>query len=184
MATTTKMTYDDLDCLLDDDGNLYEIIDGQVVVSPQPLLIHQWASGELHRRLSNHVNRYKSGRVFAAPTAVILSPHDVFEPDIIYVSNARMAFASERGIEGPPDLCIEIASPSTRNRDRTTKYDRYAHFGVPEYWIVDPLTRAIEVFVLNGTIYASQGTIDGSAFVPSQVLPRLRLRVAPLFPPA
>jgi len=95
-----------------------------------------------------------------------------------------MMFVSERGIEGPTDLCIEIASPSTRKRDRTTKYDRYAHFGVPEYWIVDPLARTTEVFVFNGTTYASQGITSGSHAVPSQVLPNLRLRVASLFPPA
>ncbi len=56
MATTTKMTYDDLDCLLDDDGNRYEIIDGEVVVSPRPLLIHQWVSEELSRRIGNHAS--------------------------------------------------------------------------------------------------------------------------------
>jgi len=184
MATTTKLTYDDLDCLLDDDGNRYEIIDGEVVVSPRPLIVHQWISQELSRRIDNHVQRRKLGRIFVAPTAIILSPHDVFEPDLIYVSNARMMFVSERGIEGPPDLCIEIASPSTRKRDRTTKYDRYAHFGVPEYWIVDPLARTTEVFVFNGTTYASQGITSGSHAVPSQVLPNLRLRVASLFPPA
>lgn len=78
-------------------------------------------------------------------------------------------------VYGPPDLCVEIASPSTREYDRTMKFERYAHFGVAEYWMVDPTTRTVEILALEGDAYIPLGVATGEAPVVSRVLPGLML---------
>ena len=79
---------------------------------------------------------------------VILSEPTVVQPDLVYVAVDRKGVVSERGIEGPPTLVIEILSPSTRVMDRQTKLDLYARHGVPHYWIVDPDAQAVEAYPL------------------------------------
>jgi Uma2 family endonuclease len=180
VATRTKLTYEDYEAF-PDDGNRYEIIDGEVCVSPPPITAHQWASAELTWLLGSHIRQRGLGRLFYAPFAVMLSPHDVFEPDIVFISEDRMALLGEKGLRGAPDLCIEIASPSTRIYDRTVKYERYARFGVDEYWIVDPDTKAVEIFVLTSGAYRPQTIARGDDRVVSRVLPALDFRASALF---
>jgi Uma2 family endonuclease len=180
VATRTKLTYEDYEAF-PDDGNRYEIIDGEVCVSPPPITAHQWASAELTWLLGSHIRQYELGRLFYAPFAVMLSPHDVFEPDVVFISEDRMVLLGEKGLRGAPDLCIEISSPSTRTYDRTVKRERYAQFGVDEYWIVDPDTKTVEVFVLEAGAYRLQAIARADDRVASSVLPQLDLRASALF---
>jgi Uma2 family endonuclease len=180
MATRTKLTYEDYETL-PDDGNRYEIIDGEVFLSPPPITAHQWASAQLSRLIGNHVMQQNLGYVFCAPFAVHLSPHDVFEPDVLFISESKMSLVDRRGMNGVPDLCIEIASPSTCSRDRTAKYERYAYFGVPEYWIVDANAQTVEVFSLENHSYLLLAVARGDEVIVSRVLPDLELRASALF---
>ncbi len=180
MATRTKLTYQDYETF-PDDGNRYEIIDGEVFVSPPPITAHQWASAELTWLLGSHIRQHGLGRLFYAPFAVMLGPHDVFEPDIVFISHERMSLVEVKGMRGSPDLCIEIASPSTRVYDRTVKSERYARFGVNEYWIIDPDAKTVEVFALWRGTYAAIAFARGDDRVPSRVLPGLELRADALF---
>ena len=82
-----------------------------------------------------------------APVDVILSDTETRQPDILAIHRRREAIIEERGIVGPPDLVIEIISATSAKRDRTMKKQSYARFGVPEYWIVDPVHLTIEQFV-------------------------------------
>ncbi len=145
MVATKKLTIEDYWQFPDDDIRR-EIIDGEVYILPTPVTAHQRTLKLLVRYLDRHVEDQQLGEVFFAPYAVMLGPHDVFEPDCMFVSNERMDIVERRGIEGAPDLCVEVASPSTRKRDRTPKAERYALLGVREYWIVDPDGETIEVF--------------------------------------
>lgn len=70
------------------------------------------------------------------------------EPDILFVGRAPAALVTDRGVEGSPDLVVEVLSPSTATRDRGIKLERYRLYGVPEYWIVDPDAESIEVWSL------------------------------------
>lgn len=81
------------------------------------------------------------------------------EPDLVFVRKERLAVLSDRGVEGPPDLIVEIVSPSTAGRDRGVKLDRYRHFGVAEYWIVDPEARIVEVWDLGAG--AAEAVVHG-----------------------
>jgi Uma2 family endonuclease len=115
---------------------------------------------------------------------VVLGPSDVYEPDVVYISRERSVMINARGVmQGPPDLCIEVASDSTRRVDRTVKFERYAYFRVPEYWIVDTQTQAVAVFVLEADTYTLLGTAHGDDRIPSRVLPHLELRASLLFKP-
>ena len=80
-----------------------------------------------------------------------------------------------------PDMVVEVASPSTAAIDRLSKYDVYAHAGVPEYWIVKPDARTVEVLVLDGETYRSLGIFEGQAILPSQVVPALPVHVEQFF---
>lgn len=159
-ALKRKLTYDDL-LGMPDDGLRREILDGELVVTPSPSVVHQRASKRLHRQLERYFEDRRVGEVFAAPLDVILSRHDIAEPDLLVVTDPSTA--SERAIEAPPALVVEILSPSTAARDRTQKAARYAATGVQHYWIVDIDRRRIECLRLEGSGYATAVEADGDA---------------------
>ena len=143
-------TYDDYAAL--DDDNRYEIADGKLeLMSPGPNLIHQMISSEMGQVIGRTCGT--DYIILWAPLDVILSPKEVRQPDLILVRRDRMHILSKRGVEGPPDLVVEILSPSTRKRDRIDKMKAYARYRVPEYWVVDPDAGALEQYVLEEARY-------------------------------
>lgn len=141
------LTYDDY-CLLPNDRDRYEILDGELSVTPAPATRHQSISSHLQRILSNHVVANQLGSIYAAPTDLILAPTTVVQPDLIFIGNDRRYTITERAIEGPPTLVIEILSPTTHRTDRVTKAQLYAKYRVPHYWLVDPDQRTLEAYEL------------------------------------
>jgi Uma2 family endonuclease len=130
---------------LADDGRRYEIVDGKLFdVTPAPSPLHQRVSKRLQRQLEAYFEDARGGEVFNSPIDVFLTSHDLFEPDIVVVTERSQI--SARGIEGVPALLVEVLSPSTTAYDRTTKGRRYAALGIPHYWIVDPVARRIECY--------------------------------------
>jgi len=127
-----------------DDGNRYEVIDGELYVTPPPVWEHQFSSGKLFLHIGQHVYHHRLGRVVTAPVGVKLDEGSGVQPDLVYVSNERVNIVTERGVEGAPDLVVEILSPSTRNYDLGLKMERYARAGVPHYWVADPRRRALD----------------------------------------
>ncbi len=148
MATrlNRKLEYEDY-ARLPDDGKRYEVMDGELYVTPSPSPLHQRLSKRLQRQLEDYFEARGLGEVFNAPLDVILGRHDIVEPDLLVVGDP--AQISTRGIEGAPRLVIEVLSPSTRSRDRGLKMRRYAERGVAHYWIVDPEARTIECLRLE-----------------------------------
>src|SRR4051812_27644028 len=100
-------TYDDL-LAMPDDGNRYELIFGEIVVSPSPLTIHQWALSRLQRAMSDFVEERQLGLVFVAPLDVRFSRFNVVQPDILFLGLAQIRKLGEKLIEGPPDIVVEI----------------------------------------------------------------------------
>ena len=167
---------------LPDDGKRYEIVSGVLYMSPSPRGPHQDAAGEIFVYLREHVKLTGLGLVRVAPFDVILSPNDVVQPDVIVVLNEHLDRVTEKFILGAPDLVVEIASPSTATHDRHNKLDAYARAGVPEYWIVDPDSRTIEVLSLERVgMYQSLGAFRGKATLPSLVIPDFSTQVELFF---
>ena len=131
---------------LPDDGNRYEVIDGELQATPAPRPAHQALVGELTTRLTAFVRDHDLGWIVPGPVDVLFAEGDYLEPDLVFVRRERLQVVTERGIEGAPDLVVEVASPSTARADRGIKRERYARFGVPEYWVVDADTRSVEVY--------------------------------------
>jgi Uma2 family endonuclease len=139
-----RLTYQDW-LRLPDDGGRYEIVDGEIFMTPAPSIRHQDISSRLHSRLGPFLESSGAGRLFAAPTGVRFSDDVVVQPDLLVVLAEHRSRIAEQVIDGPPDLVVEILSPGTARRDLVAKRELYARFGVPEYWIVDSEGSNIEV---------------------------------------
>jgi Uma2 family endonuclease len=113
-----------------------ELIFGWIYEVPSPTYRHQTVSLLIWQRL-HEIAKRTGGAASAAPLDVTLADHSVVQPDVIYVSAARLHVIEER-IEGAPDLLVEVLSPGTERRDRSEKLRIYAESGVREYWLVDP----------------------------------------------
>jgi Uma2 family endonuclease len=124
----------------------HELIAGEHLVSPSPGRRHQAISMNLSRLLASFLHETRLGRVYAAPFDVVFTPHDVVEPDLLYVGAERHAVVGEANVQAAPDLAIEILSPSSRKVDELRKRDLYERQGVREYWIVDPVAETLKVF--------------------------------------
>jgi Uma2 family endonuclease len=128
-----------------------ELLWGHLVVTPAPAPRHQLVSIALTLRLSGFALE-KGHMLLTAPADVALFEHTVLQPDLLLVDRERRAIV-DRWVGGAPDLVVEVLSPSTGRRDRVTKLALYARAGVPEYWIVDPETRTIDILFLEGGSY-------------------------------
>ncbi|MDQ5857485.1 MAG: Uma2 family endonuclease [Acidobacteriota bacterium] len=140
-----RFTYEDY--LLLPEDRRYEIVDGELFLTPAPTPYHQTVAMRLGFLLHAFVERQDLGQVFIAPCDVVLSRFDVLQPDIFFVSSARAAIIGEKFISEAPDLVVEVLSPSTADRDQVAKAKQYARFGVGEMWIADPKAHTIDVFV-------------------------------------
>jgi Uma2 family endonuclease len=141
----TRLTYDDLEHF-PDDRKRREIIDGELYVTPSPSLRHQVLVGRLYVAIANHLaGRPEIGRVFLSPLDVVLSPHDVVEPDVLFVGSDQLEVLTLKNVQGPPALVVEVLSPGTRKTDEQVKRRLFARVGVREYWLVDPELDLIKV---------------------------------------
>jgi len=128
----------------------YQLIDGDLVMTPAPTLYHQAIVFRLLMTMGNFVENQKLGTVFCSPIDVCLSDTETYQPDIVYVHRDRMHILGEKNIGGSPDVIVEILSPGTGYYDLTHKKNIYQSAGVKEYWIVDPLERTIEILQNRG----------------------------------
>jgi Uma2 family endonuclease len=162
------LTYQDY-VALPDDGRRYQILDGELCVTPAPGSRHQEISGNLFAAIHAYVKAHGLGKVFPAPIDVILSdaPGDtsIVQPDVVFVAADRVERVSARGIEGAPILVAEVLSPTTAAVDRRHKRDLYARHGVTYYWIVDGEARTIEMYRLAGRAYERLARVAGDALV-------------------
>jgi Uma2 family endonuclease len=146
-------------------------------VTPAPGTRHQRVSSALNSILKAYVTSHGLGEVLYAPIDVILADTTVVQPDLVYREPTRAHLVSDRGIEGPPTLVIEILSLSTTTIDRSRKRQLYADLGIPYYWLVDPESRAVEALGLDVGRYALLA--HGSGAGPVALPPFLDLTFAP-----
>ena len=177
-----KLTYDDY-VLFPEDGQRHELIDGEHYVTPTPKIPHQAISGNLHWLIRSYLEEHPIGRVYHAPLDVIFSKYDVVEPDLLYLSNERAAEVVRDWVHGPPELVIEIASPSTRRRDETIKRRSYERWGVTEYWVVDPEVERIRLYRRGGEAFtrAEELSCEANDSLTTPLLPGLVMPLAAVF---
>lgn len=165
-----------------EDGNRYEVIDGQLYVTPPPTLGHQRSSGHLYRIIGPFVYQRDLGEIFYAPVGVVLGAEAGVQPDLVFVRRERLHILSDRGIEGSPDLVVEILSPSTRSRDRGVKMRQYETAGVPHYWIMDNNAPALETYELGAEGYRLTGTYGPGSVLRSDLFPGLEIHLDEVWP--
>lgn len=169
-----RLTYEDY-LQLPDDRNRYEILDGELAVTPAPAPEHQMVSRNLEWILHRYVTEHRLGQVLNAPIDVILGRTAVVQPDLLFLAAGRESLITERAIEGPPDLIVEIVSPSSADRDREAKAKLYARFGVRHYWIVDPEARTMDLYRLSGRGYRVVSRHRGGAKARPELFPGLEV---------
>jgi Uma2 family endonuclease len=129
---------------LPDDGNRYEVIDGELFVTPAPGVWHQSAVGELMAILRPYVREHRIGHVFTAPADVVYGPRKMVQPDLFVTPPVDGTLPNTWEELGRPILAVEVISPSTAVTDRIEKRELYQRKGVPEYWIIDVDVRSVE----------------------------------------
>lgn len=140
-----------------------ELINNELYMPPAPSFEHQIASKKTFKILDVFVELKQLGQVLYAPFDVLLDKYTVVQPDILFVSKDNLQNISSRGLEGVPDLVVEIISPSTFHRDSVEKYQLYERYGVKEYWLVEPANQVIEVFKLENGKYALYSFVSSEA---------------------
>ncbi len=176
-----KWTYDDW-ARLPEDGTRYEVIDGELYMTPAPSVSHQFAIANLLDAMSSFVRARRLGYVLPSPLGVRLPNQPVpLEPDIVFVSAARKPIIGMEYIEGVPDLVVEILSPSNWMYDRHEKFRLYQTSGVPEYWIVDYRAKTVEVFVLEEGEFTLIGKWGVGETASSRGLSGFQVAVADIF---
>jgi Uma2 family endonuclease len=180
-----EWTYDDY-ARLPDDGRRYEVIRGNLYVTPAPFYDHQYVVSQTARRLANFAEETSLGVTLVAPFDVLL-PDGIaspVQPDVLFFLAGNEPRSGDKNFQGVPDLVVEVESPSTSKRDQTIKLDAYREAGVPEYWRVEPRSRAVTVLALSEdrTRYVERGRFGAGETVRSAVLPGLAIPVDGLFP--
>ena len=166
------LTYEDY-AALPEDGPRYELIGGELFEMPSPTRVHQKLVVRLVVLLHTFVMAHRLGEVYVAPFDIRLSPHDIVQPGILYVSRERASGFGPNFLMGGPDLAVEVLSPSTRDRDLTVKRDLYAAADVRELWFGDIEAGRIEVLRLDDGRYVPLPELSGG--VESAVLSGLHV---------
>jgi Uma2 family endonuclease len=130
---------------LPDDGHRYEVVHGELLVTPAPRAPHQLVVQRLHVSLAEYLKREPAGYLWLSPADISWDPGTLVQPDLFVVDPAEsrtLDWASMQHLL----FVIEVLSPTTARYDRFTKRRRYQEAGVPEYWIVDPERQVVEIW--------------------------------------
>lgn len=170
------MSYDDY-AALPDDGTRYEVANGVLeLMSPAPSPVHQLICKNIEHLLDETCST--DFIILTSPIDVILGPKEVRQSDIAAVHRSRAGIITRRGIEGAPDLVVEILSPSSVKRDREQKLEAYALYGIPEYWIVTAELTAVEQYVSQYNDYVLKSVYVGEDVVQSDAIRCARVSMA------
>ena len=174
-----NFTYEDLRHT-PDDGKRYEVLEGDLIVSPSPKWKHQRVAHRLHTFLTRWED-HGYGSVCPAPMDVVLSDRDVVEPDLLFIATDRMGIVTEENVRGAPDLVVEVISEGSRHRDVITKRHIYERNGVRFYWLVDPEEETVRVFELKEGAYGDPRVLTAGQELSCALFPGVTQDVGKLF---
>ena len=168
-----------------------EVVDGVLLMPPGPMPEHQWLGLVISRRMSLFAEARELGVVLTAPCDVVIrrEPLRVRQPDVLFISAARGGVRRPADLVGlsrldtPPDLVVEILSPSNTRRQVEEKLADYRSIGVPECWLVNFPARTVEVLRLSGDGVAALGVYGMGDVLRSEALPGFELPIADIFGP-
>lgn len=187
MTTSLRWTTADLEEFprpLDD--TRYEIIDGELYVSTQPSVRHQYSCGRVASALTTWSDENGLGVTLIAPGLVFAEDENV-APDVVWLTHdrLRMALCPDEKLHRAPELVVEVLSPGAKNehRDRVAKVGLYSRQGVQEYWLPNPLQRQVEVYRRQETDLRLIAVLESSDRLESPLLPLFSLSVRSLFLP-
>ncbi len=152
------------------EGAPFQLVAGKLLYMPSPKDLHQLAVLNISVSLAGFVKKHKLGVVRTAPFDVHLDRRNIYQPDVLFISNERRAILRD-WVFGAPDLVVEILSPGTASLDRNRKKKQYGKYGVREYWLVSTERKTVEIFVSQ----------DGK-LISKSVLPENGRLTSPLFP--
>ncbi len=179
-ASKKFFTYQDYQNLPDDDFR-YQLIEGELVMAPAPKIVHQMVKREIEFNLNNFIKDKKIGELLDAPCDVYFDEHNVFQPDILFISKEKLDIITEDNIKGAPDLIVEILSPSSAYYDLIVKKEIYEKSGVKEYWIVDPMRQWIEIHILEQRKFKLRQRLEKQGVLKSSVLKDFKLDIKKIF---
>lgn len=178
-AVKKRHTYADYEKL--PEGSPYQLIGGELVMTPAPTPYHQRISMEIGYALVKFVKARDLGEVLYAPIDVYLFETETYQPDIIFISKERPTIIGEKKIEGAPDLVVEILSPSTAYYDLRHKMRVYEKSGVKEYWIADPIEKTIELYENAAGAFSIFSKASEKGSVRSKLLAGFELDLVTIF---
>ncbi|HEX9889141.1 MAG TPA: Uma2 family endonuclease [Nitriliruptorales bacterium] len=168
----TGLTYDDIK---DRPEEVRQLVDGELIVTPSPNTRHQrvalWLAARFHFYAHDH-----PGEAFVAPFDVRLDDRNVFQPDVLYLRDPADRL-TDALVDGPPDLVIEVSSPSTRRLDLVRKRRHYEAHGVPEFWFVDLDADRVAVYRLTDGRYTEPTFAERGDVLTALATPDLALDV-------
>ena len=180
---TLHWTIHDLE-FLPDDGNTYEIIDGELYVSELPDWEHQSVCGNLFSALKEWNRKTKAGKANFSP-GIIYSDDTNVVPDVVWISRERLKTALQKDgkLHNSAELMIEVLSPGAANeqRDRGVKLKLYSRHNVLEYWVVNWHIRSIEIYRRENGVLTLDRTLNETDILESPLLPGLRCPVSQIF---
>jgi Uma2 family endonuclease len=162
-----------------DDRLRYEVIRGQLFVTPAPGTHHQRAVVEVVRRLQDYLEAHGLGEALPAPFEVELTEDSAVQPDVLVVLAAQRRRLTAERLYGPPALVVEVVSYSSKRTDRLEKRQLYEAEGVPEYWIVDTDARHVERWRSGAT--AAEIVATSLTWQPLPTVPPLIIQLPELF---
>lgn len=161
-----------------------EVIHGELVMGPSPFSDHQEVVGALYARMRVFLDDHPGlGRAFVAPLDVVLRaerPAIVVQPDVLFIRAERMGIV-ERVVMGPPDLAVEVVSAGNSRHDAVVKLGIYAEYGIPEFWLVWPQERRVDVFTLAEGSYGQPRMLTSEDALTTPTLPGFTLPVRTIF---
>lgn len=176
-----KITVEELFDMELEEGFFYELINGNIVKKQAPSPAHQQAVTELVTIMNTFVREKQLGKVYTSPIDVFFYKYNNTQPDIIFIKKEHNFIVTNNGIEGHPDLIVEVLSPSTFRYDRKEKMELYCGFGVSEYWIVDPKNQSVEVYTLENDRYNMTYFAIENGDIGSKTLEGLKFEVSSIF---
>lgn len=182
LAVEKKKKYTVDDYMLLEEGAPFQLINYDLIMSPSPLLIHQLILGEFYDTLKDFIRKNKNkGLVVLPPMDIRFDDGNVYQPDLIFISENRIPEIVKERIEGAPDLVVEILSPSNAYYDLRQKKDIYEKYGVKEYIIIDPIAQNADLYALKDSVYYLHQKAQKNEYLNSVILPGLKFDLREIF---